>query len=184
VVEAGTAEAAEEERVTDRRHVTGFFTDAETCAHGIVALRDAGFAQPRVFSPFASEQVLEALHTARSPVRLWVLLGSITGCAAGFALTIGLSTAYPQVTAGMPIVSIPPFVIIAFELTILCGALSGVLGFLVHGRFLRLAPEPGSEPQFTNDRFGVVIRCAAADRPRAEALLRKVGATEVTDAPA
>ena len=84
----------------------------------------------------------------------------------------------------LPIVSITPFVIIAFELTILFGALSGLLGFLVHGRFPRFKPEPRYDMQFTNDRFGVVIRCAAADRPRAEALLRKAGATEVTGAPA
>ena len=170
--------------MTDQRQVTGFFNDEGTCVHGIVALRDAGFDQPRVFSPFASEKMLEALHTARSPVRLWVLLGGITGCATGFALTIGLSAAYPHVTAGMPIVSIPPFVIIAFELTILFGTLSGLLGFLVHGRFPRFKPEPRYDMQFTNNRFGVVIRCAAADRLRAEALLRKVGATEVKDAPA
>ncbi len=184
MVEAGATEAAEEGSVTNQIQVTGFFNDEETCVHGVVALRDAGFDQPQVFSPFASEKVLAALHTAHSPVRLWVLLGGITGCATGFALTIGLSAEYPHVTAGMPSVSIPPFVIIAFELTILFGALSGLLGFLVHGRFPRFKPEPRYDMQFTNDRFGVVIRCAAADRPRAEALLRQAGATEVTGAPA
>jgi molybdopterin-containing oxidoreductase family membrane subunit len=170
--------------VTDQIHVTGFFTDEEPCVRGIAALRAAGFDRPRVFSPFASEKVREALRTARSPVRLWVFLGGITGCAGGFALTIGLSAEYPHVTAGMPIVSIPPFVIIAFELTILCGALSGVLGFLVHGGFPRRESEPGYDAQFTDDRFGVVVRCTTADRPRAEALLRKAGAAEVKDAPA
>ena len=184
MVKASATGTAGEGGVTNRIRVTGFFTDEEPCARGIVALRAAGFAQPRVFSPFASEKVREALHTARSPVRLWVFLGSITGCAGGFALTIGLSAEYPHVTAGMPIVSIPPFVIIAFELTILFGALSGVLGFLVHGGFPRLESEPGYDVRFTEDRFGVVVRCAAADRPRAEALLRKAGAAEVKDAPA
>jgi molybdopterin-containing oxidoreductase family membrane subunit len=170
--------------MTDQMQVTGFFTDEETCVHGIVAVRNAGLGKPRVFSPFASEKILETLHERYSPVRLWVLLGGITGCASGFALTIGLSAEYPHVTAGMPIVSIPPFVIIAFELTILFGALSGLLGFLVHGRFPRFESEPGYDVQFTDDRFGVVIRCAASDQPRVEALLRKVGATEVTHAPA
>src|SRR5262249_19549434 len=147
VVKASAARTAEEGRVTNQIRVTGFFTDEEPCVRGIVALRAAGFDQPRVFSPFASEKVREALLTARSPVRLWVFLGGITGCASGFALTIGLSAEYPHVTAGMPIVSIPPFVIIAFELTILFGALSGVLGFLVHGGFPRFESEPGYNVQ-------------------------------------
>jgi molybdopterin-containing oxidoreductase family membrane subunit len=137
-----------------------------------------------VFSPFASEKVREALHAPHSPARLWVLLGGITGCATGFTLTIGLSAEYPHVTAGMPIVSLPPFVIIAFELTILFGALSGLLGFLVHGRFPRLEPVPGYNVQFSDDRFGLVVCCTAGDRLRVEALLRKAGATEVTHVPA
>jgi Protein of unknown function (DUF3341) len=170
--------------MTDQMQVTGFFADEETCVRGIGAVRDAGLGQPRVFSPFASEKVREALHTVHSPVRLWVLFGGITGCATGFALTIGLSAEYPHVTAGMPIVSIPPFVIIAFELTILFGALSGLLGFLVHGGFPQLEPVPGYDVRFTDDRFGLVTYCAAGDRLRVEALLRKAGATEVKGAPA
>jgi Alternative complex III, ActD subunit len=164
--------------------ITGFFGDDEACARGIRAVRGAGLGTPRVFSPFASEKIAEALDRPRSPVRLWVLLGGITGCASGFALTIGLSTEYPHMTAGMPIVSIPPFVIIAFELTILFGALSGVLGFLVHGRFPHIDPVPGYSVQFTDDRWGVLVECPAADQARAEALLREAGAMEVTRAPA
>ncbi|PYO44519.1 MAG: hypothetical protein DMD33_02800 [Gemmatimonadetes bacterium] len=80
----------------------------------------------------------------------------------------------------MPIVSIPPFVIIAFELTILFGALSGLVGFFVHGGFPRLAPLPGYDPRFSGDRFGVLVDCRGADRAQIEAALRQAGATEVT----
>jgi len=168
----------------DQVHVTGFFPNEDSCAHGVVALREAGFETPRVFLPFASEKIAEALHSRRSPVRLWVLLGGIIGCATGFALTIGLSAEYPHMTAGMPIVSIPPFVIIAFELTILFGALSGLVGFFVHGRFPRFESVPGYSPHFSNDCFGVVLSCTTANSPLAAAVLSAAGATEVTDAPA
>lgn len=166
--------------VNDAAQVTGIFAEEEACAGAIVALRAAGLDAARVFSPFASEKVAEALGVRRSPVRFWVLLGGLAGCAGGFALTIGLSTLYPHRTAGMPIVSLPPFVIIAFELTILCGALSGVLGFLVHGRLPRAAPVPGYRVEFTNDRFGVVVVCTAAEVARVDGVLRVAGAREVT----
>ena len=166
--------------MSETLRVTGLFADEEACTRGIVAVREAGLSKPQVFSPFASERILEALDAARSPVRRWVLLGGITGCASGFVLTIGLSAEYPHVTAGMPIVSIPPFVIIAFELTILFGALSGLAGFLVHGRFPRLEPVPGYQPAFSDDRFGMVIQCVASERTRVETLLLAAGATEVT----
>jgi len=166
--------------MSDTARVTALFAAEEACAGAITALRGGGFQVARAFTPFASERVAEALGARRSPVRWWVLLGGFTGCAGGFALTIGLSTLYPHRTAGMPIVSIPPFVIIAFELMILCGALSGVLGFLVHGRFGRDAPAPGYRVEFTDDRFGVVVDCGAAEVVRVDEVLRAAGATEVT----
>jgi hypothetical protein len=169
--------------MTDRTRVIGSFGDEESCVHAIEALRARGVERPRVFSPFASERIAEALAARRSPVRRWLLAGGLTGCASGFALTIGLATEYPRMTAGMPIVSIPPFVIIAFELTILFGALSGVLGFLVHARFPRFEPEPGYDPRFSDDRFGVAVECAAADRPDVEAALYAAGAIDVAREP-
>ncbi len=180
MAETGTGAVTPGDGMSETLLFTGLFSDEETCTRGIVAVRAAGLRKPRVFSPFASERILEALDAAHSPVRRWVLFGAIAGCASGFALTIGLSADYPHVTAGMPIVSIPPFVVIAFELTILFGALSGVAGFLVHGRFPRLEPVPGYQLDFSNDRFGVVIECAASERGRVEILLLAAGATGVT----
>lgn len=163
--------------------VSGCFADEETCVHAVEQLHEAGLDRPRVFSPFPSEKLPEVLALPVSRVRVWVLLGGLTGCATGFVLTIGLSAEYPHVTAGMPIVSIPPFVIIAFELTILFGALSGLIGFLFHGRFPRLERVPGYRPRFTNDRFGVVLECDPADRVKVESVLRAAGAEEVDSAP-
>ena len=167
----------------DAPAVTGIFADETACAEAVRALRGAGFG-PRVFAPFPSEPVLEALGLGASPVRVWVLLGGIAGCASGFALTIGLSAAwYPHVTGGMPIVSLPPFVIIAFEMMILFGALAGALGYVVHAGFPQLEALPGYDPRFTDDRFGVIVDCPPARAGDAEALLRRAGAEEVERAP-
>ena len=160
-------------------HLTASFADEHECAAAITAARRAGLTVHRTFAPFASEAIAEALHMRTSPVRRWILLGGIGGCAGGFWLTIGLSLAYPHRTAGMPIVSIPPFVIIAFELTILGGALAGVIGFLVHGGFLRAAPAPEYDPRFSDDRFGLVVACPADQRTRTQALLLAAGACEI-----
>ncbi|HLK10945.1 MAG TPA: DUF3341 domain-containing protein [Candidatus Binatia bacterium] len=165
--------------MTDALRVTGLFPDEAACVRGVEAVRRAGVELAQVFSPFPCEALEHALGQRRSPVRLWVLLGGLTGCACGFWLTIGLSLEYPHVTGGMPIVSIPPFVIIAFELTILFGALAGLTGFLVHARFPRLDPEPDYHPRFSDDRFGVVVRCHPAHGAMIEAALRAAGAAEV-----
>ncbi len=160
--------------------VRGFFAGEHDCVHAIRALRAARYADVRAFTPFPSGEVLDALGLRTSPVRVWVLLGGIAGATSGFALTIGLSGGwYPHVTGGMPIVSIPPFVIIAFELMILFGSLAGAVGFVVHGRFPQLEAFPGYDPRFTDDRFGVVVACPPGRDADAERLLRDAGACEV-----
>jgi molybdopterin-containing oxidoreductase family membrane subunit len=165
--------------------VTGFFADEESAVRAIRDVRAADFGRPRAYSPFPSPEILEAAGLHTSPVRAWVLAGGIAGAASGFALTIGLSTGwYPRVVAGMPYVSVPPFVVIAFEMMILFGALAGTAGFIFHGGFPQLEAFPGFDPRFTGDRFGVVVRSPAARAGEAEARLRAAGAEEVTRAEA
>ncbi len=163
--------------------VSASFAEEDACVAGIRAVRGAGFERPRVFSPVPSAHILEALGLGASPVRRWVLAGAIAGAASGFALTIGLSAAwYPHRTGGMPIVSLPPFVVIGFEMMILFGALAGAVGFFLHGGFPHVEALPGYDPRFTADRFGVVVRCPASRASEAEGLLRRAGAEEVVRA--
>jgi molybdopterin-containing oxidoreductase family membrane subunit len=76
-------------------------------------------------------------------------------------------------------VSIPPFVVIAFELTILLGGLCTPLGLFVTARLPSLWLSPRYDPRFSGDRFGVEVTCDASERPAVEDLLRSAGAEEV-----
>ncbi len=165
--------------MSDSVHIVGVFADEEECIQGIENLRRAGYPKPRVFSPIPSEKILEALQLRTSPVRGWVLAGGITGVLSGFALTIGTSLTWPHVAGGKPIISLPPYIIIAFELMILFGALSGVAGFLIFGRLPRLESLRGYSPRFSDDRFGVLVMCAPEQSTRVEMLLKDAGAEEV-----
>ena len=170
--------------MNDAALVIGMFASEEECVKALESLRDAGYSQPRVFSPVPSEKILEALELRKSPVRIWVLLGGITGVLTGFAITIGTSLTFPHYVGGKPLVSIPPFVIIAFELMILFGALSGLAGFLIHGGFPRFASVRGYSSRFADDRFGIAVRCPPGDRTRVEGLLLEAGAEDIQREPA
>ena len=87
-----------------------------------------------VITPFCVPEVEEILPVKRSNVRFFALIGAASGTVAGFALTILTSLSWPLIVGGKPIVSIPPFIIIAFALTILFGALSTFLGFVLLSR--------------------------------------------------
>lgn len=88
----------------------------------------------RVITPFGVPEVEEILPRGRSKVRFFALLGAAGGTFTGFAFTILTSLSWPLIVGGKPIVSIPPFIIIAFALTILFGALSTFAGFLLLSR--------------------------------------------------
>lgn len=88
----------------------------------------------RVITPFCVPEVEEILPGKRSRVRLFALAGAATGTVTGLAFTILTSLSWPLVIGGKPIVSLPPFIIIAFALTILFGALTTFAGFLLLSR--------------------------------------------------
>jgi hypothetical protein len=88
----------------------------------------------RVYTPFPVPGVEAILPRRRSNVRFFALIGALAGTVSGFALPILTSLDWPLIVGGKPVVSIPPFIIIAFALTILFGALSTFLGFLLLAR--------------------------------------------------
>jgi len=88
----------------------------------------------RVITPFGVPEVEEILPGRRSKVRFFALIGAAGGTVTGLAFTILTSLSWPLVIGGKPIVSLPPFIIIAFALTILFGALSTFAGFLLLSR--------------------------------------------------
>jgi hypothetical protein len=83
------------------------------------------------------------------------------------------------VTGGKAPVSIPPFVVIGFELSILFGGLASALAILVLGHLPRLKPSATYDPRFTLDRFGVAVACTPDKIDSVQSVLSAAGAEEV-----
>src|SRR5689334_5270174 len=66
-----------------------------------------------------------------SPMRFFTLIGALSGTVSGFGLTIYTVVTWPLITGGKPTISLPPFIVIAYELTILLGSVIAFLGFLL-----------------------------------------------------
>jgi molybdopterin-containing oxidoreductase family membrane subunit len=162
--------------------VLGVFAHVDTAVQAIRDLRSRGFRAVSAYSPVPLEEFEEALTghgLPRSPVRLFTLVGGLIGTASGFALTIWSSLKWNLVVGGKPIVSIPPYVVIAFELTILLGGLCTLLGLLVTARLPAWRGSPRYDPRFTADRFGVEVACPPDQVRTVEEILRRAGAEEV-----
>jgi Alternative complex III, ActD subunit len=166
--------------MSGRIEIRGSLPDEDRCAIVVEALRAGGGDDFRIFSPIPSEKIADAIGRPKSPVRLWVLLGGIIGILSGIAITVGTAMEWNLDAGGKPVVSVPPYIIICFELMILLGGISAVLGFLFNARMPALDPIGGYAPQFSADRFGIVVRCDDADAARIETMLRDAGAEEIS----
>jgi hypothetical protein len=163
-------------------NVLGIFAHVDTATRAIRELRARGVRSIATYSPLPLDDFEEALTghgLPRSPVRLFTLVGALTGMASGFALTIWTALKWNLITGGKPVVSIPPFVPIAYELTILLGGLCTVLGLLVTTRLPSFRVPPRYDPRFSSDRFGIEVEVEPTDRKAVEDLLRNAGAEEV-----
>lgn len=161
--------------------VLGVFAHVDTTLDAIRQLRAKGFSDLTVYTPVPIEEIEEEMEKGRplSKVRLFSIAGGLTGTATAFFLTIWTSLKWELVTGGKAPVSIPPFIIIAFEMSILLCGLSTLLAALLLGKLPKVTPSPTYDPRFTLDRFGVAVSCPPDRADAAGSLLSAAGAEEV-----
>lgn len=170
--------------------VVGVFAHVDTTVQALEALHAGGHRDLRVYTPVPVHEIEEVLERGQpvSTVRLFTLVGALTGTASGFFLTIWSAVQWGLVTGGKYLIatpdgiigsSIPAYVVIAFELTILFGGIATLLGMVILGRLPRLRPSPAYDPRFSSDRFGVAVQCPPDRRAAVRQLLERAGAEEV-----
>jgi len=154
------------------------FSDERGLLAATRAVRAAGIAIEDAYTPYAVHGLDEAMGLRRSRLTWVCFLAGATG--ASFAIGFQLWTSvvsWPLNVGGKPFASIPAFIPITFELTVLTAALVSAGAFLFRSRLFpgrRAAPLP----RVTDDRFALVI----ADGDAARGLVRAAGATDVYEA--
>jgi hypothetical protein len=161
--------------------ILGIYDGVDATVAAIDSLRAAGLKRITVFTPVPSHEIEHALHVEQSPVRIFTLVGGLTGAATGFALPTWTSIDWPLITGGKPIIAIPAWVIIAFELTILFGALSTVLGLFIAAKLPHTSPLVVYDPSFSADRYGVFVEPPAGREAEARRLLQDASAVEIRE---
>ena len=141
--------------------VLAAFDEVDATVDAIEKLKSAGFKNMTAYAPFPEHHIEAAMGYKESPVRVFTLVGALTGAATGFGFTMYSQMDWPMVTGGKPIFSIPAYVVIAFELTILFGALATLIGIFVLSRLPRFKAPVVYDPEFSSGRFGVVVEAPA-----------------------
>ena len=119
------------------------------CMKAASKLRDAGFTKFDTHTPFPVHGMDGAMGMADSKLGWIVLAMGMTGLMTGIALiTYANGIEYPLIVGGKPAISIPSYVPVCFELTILFSALASVFGMLGLNKLPR-----HHHPIFESDRF-------------------------------
>ena len=159
--------------------IVGTFAFEEDFLAAARNLRSSGFDNISLLSPVPLKEAQEVMGLGKSPVRHYSLAGAIIGAISGFAMAAGTALVFILPTGGRAIITIPPFLIITYEMTILFGVLFTLIGF----HFVSGLPAWRDRPYVPSanvDRFVVVVEGAAAEQAeRAEAIIREAGAEEV-----
>ncbi|MFQ6006774.1 MAG: DUF3341 domain-containing protein [Woeseia sp.] len=156
--------------------VVGSFAFEEDFLEAARQLKASGFDRLSLLSPLPMEEAQELLGLGKSPVRRFSLAGAIIGGMSGFAMAVSTALVFILPTGGRPVIALPPYLVIAYEMTILLGVLFTLLGFHVVSGL----PAWRDRPYLSSanvDRFVVVVEEAIGDEAvRAEQIIRQAGA--------
>lgn len=146
-----------------------------------------GYRRMDAYSPFAIEELNEALGIHHTMVPLLVLIGGLIGAMSGFALAYWVSViAYPLNIGGRPLNSWPAFIVPTFETTVLFAAGTAVLGMLALNGLPQVYHPVFNVPRFalaTRDRFFLCIEAhdPEFDLDGTRRFLEGLGAREVSE---
>ena len=186
---------------TKRARITGTDAMEKSGLYGIMAefdsadnIREAaqrayavGYRRLDAYTPFPVEGLSDAIGFRHSGVPLLVFFGGIFGALAGYFLQYWINVIdYPILIGGRPHHSIPAFIIVTFECTILAASLAAVIGMLL----LNGLPKP-YHPVFNAPRFALASHdrfflCIESRDPKFDAqatrqFLQSLNPREVSD---
>jgi len=165
-------------------NVKAIFSHLDCLVDAIADLKKSGHADFAVTAPLPRHEIEELIYEGEpSPVRWFTLTGALFGGTMGFSLASLTHLNWPMIIpAGKPLVSVPAFMVITFEATVLFGCLFTLIGMLIHCRLPAKDMDIEFEdPRLSDDVFGMVVRILDAETAaEIQSRLDGQGATETS----
>jgi len=161
--------------------VAGIWTDDEKILVAANKMREAGYKKFDAITPFPVHGMEEAVGIKRSSIPWVTFFAGVFGCAAGLGMQYWMSAvSWPLNVGGKPLFSIPAFIPVTFELTILFAALSSVGTMFFLNGLPKLNP-PIIDPDLTCHKFALWVPEdeEGYSVEKVEAFLKELGAEEI-----
>jgi len=164
------------------------FADADALRRAAADLAPRRLGRIEAFSPFPVEGLAARLGTRDRKVPAATLIGGIVGAVCGFAMQAATNLDYPLWIGGRPLVAVPAFMLITFELAVLGAVLAGIGTMLIANRLPRFHHplfEVEAFRRASDDRFFLaVLPGADFDRDAVGKALAALDPEAIYDVPA
>ena len=166
--------------------VVSEFTDVDSLLAACRRVRDAGYTKADAFTPFPVHGIDSALGI-KPTVLPWIALAAgLTGTSIALVMQIWMNGIdYQYIISGKPYISLPAFIPVTFELTILLASFGTFFGMWALNGLPRF-----SNPMFTSERFDratddtfflyIPAKDARFDEEGAKALMGDLGGEHIT----
>jgi hypothetical protein len=136
------------------------FGKAEQLVHGIRQLEKAGFRQIDAYSPFPIEELSEIFGHKDNRIAWLTLAGGITGALGAYGMQAYANIDFPIEIGNRPLLPLPAFMLVIFELAVLGAVLFCIGGMLVLNHLPRLYHPVFNVPTFhlaSADKFFLIV---------------------------
>lgn len=167
-------------RPKGKKGVAGIWLDEHGLVNAAKKVRDSGVKDVEAIVPFPIHGLDDALGIPLSKIPWVALVFGVLGCTFGLWFTWWVFCVdWPINIGGKPYFSLPAYIPIIFELTILFGALSSVGALFVLCGLPKVEP-PIIDPDLTSHKFALFIpNGVSGDAAKLEKLFRDLGASEI-----
>ena len=168
----------------DKHFTIGVYCDEDQVISAVKSLRGQGVKIFEVYSPFPVHGLDEALGYKRSRLPIAAFLFGATGTTLALTMMFYMmGYDWPMIIGGKNFASLPPFVPVTFEFTVLLAALGMVGTFMIVGDLKPFKVPRLFDKRITNDKHVIAIDLADNKISKAEinSLLNSSGAEEVHD---
>ena len=167
----------------NKKFVSGYFLDEHDLIEAIKKLKDKKANIKDVFTPFPIHGLDDLLGLKKSRIPTVGFIFGAIGAIGAFVFQAWIfTTSYPVDIGGKPKLSIPTFIPVIFETTVLFAAIAIVFAFLIRSKLGLGANNKIYNNKITDDHFVVLLE--SEDENGTSQLtehLKLVGAEGITD---
>lgn len=164
-----------------QKFVVGNFYDEQVLFPAVKQVRKAGFKIHDVYTPFPIHGLDAAMGLRDTSLHTAGFIYGITGTTVAFSFITWVFTSdWPMNIGGKPFFSLPAWIPIMFELTVLFAAVGMVLTFCYLCQLAPFVKKDHFNLRSTDDTFTMAIECSPnTNEAEVISFLQSAGATEV-----